>query len=43
MDKKTYEIKYESGSIENPKMKEKIIDILEGTKPAFDLRKFKYN
>ena len=43
MDKNTYEIKYISGSIENPIIKGRIVDILEGTKPAFDLRKSKYN
>lgn len=43
MDKNTFEIKYISGSIENPIIKGKIVDILEGTKPAFDLRKSKYN
>lgn len=31
-----------SGSIENPKINKKIVQILEGTKPAFDKRKLKY-
>lgn len=35
-------IKYESGSIENLTINKRIIDILEGTKPAFDNRKLKY-
>lgn len=35
-------IDYQSGSIENPLINDKIIDILEGTKPAFDNRKLKY-
>jgi len=35
-------IKYESGSIENPTINQRIVDILEGTKPAFDNRKLKY-
>lgn len=36
-------ITYETGSIENPVMKQHIIDVLEGTKPAFTLRQSKYN
>lgn len=36
-------ITYKTGSIENPKMKQHIIDVLEGTKPAFALRQNKYN
>lgn len=36
------EVVYEIGAIENPKINKKIIDILEGTKPAFDQRRFKY-
>ena len=35
-------IEYESGSIENPTINKRIVDILEGTKPAFDNRKLKY-
>jgi hypothetical protein len=31
-----------SGSIENPEINKKIVQILEGTKPAFDKRKLKY-
>lgn len=31
-----------SGSIENPEINQKIVQILEGTKPAFDKRKLKY-
>ena len=31
-----------SGSIENPEINNKIVQILEGTKPAFDKRKLKY-
>ncbi len=31
-----------SGGIENPKINKGILDILEGTKPAFDKRKMKY-
>jgi len=33
---------YTSGSIENPEITQLIVDILEGTKPAFDLRDAKY-
>ncbi len=35
-------VKYDSGSIENPEINEKIINILEGTRPAFDNRDSKY-
>ncbi|WP_127137594.1 TrlF family AAA-like ATPase [Flagellimonas oceanensis] len=33
---------FESGGIENPRINKGILDILEGTKPAFDKRKMKY-
>lgn len=33
---------YTSGAIENPKITKLIVDVLEGTKPAFDLRDAKY-
>jgi len=36
-------IRYDSGSIENPVTKQHVIDVLEGTEPAFTLRKNKYN
>ncbi|MDQ6961758.1 MAG: hypothetical protein Q9M28_04405 [Mariprofundaceae bacterium] len=36
------EFTFTSGSIENPEINQKIIQILEGTKPAFDKRKLKY-
>ena len=42
MDKKTCKISYEAGSIENPSIKKHVVDVLEGTMPAFDLRKQKY-
>lgn len=42
IDKSTYRIKYKSGSIENPTIKNHVIDVLEGTLPAFDLRRKKY-
>ena len=42
IDKSCNSIRYESGSIENPKIKGHVIDVLEGTMPAFDLRKRKY-
>ena len=35
-------IEYESGAIENPIINKRIIDILEGTRPAFNNRKLKY-
>ena len=43
INKKTNSITYESGSIEDPKMRNHVIDVLEGTMPAFDLRRRKYN
>lgn len=43
INKKTSEISYTSGSIENRVIRKKVVDILEGTMPAFDLRRQKYN
>ena len=42
LDTATYTIEYESGAIENPKINKRVIDVLEGTKPAFDNRGLKY-
>lgn len=42
MDKEKQEIRYTSGSIENLDIRKKVIDVLEGTMPAFNLRKNKY-
>ena len=42
MDKNKYAIAYEAGAIENQKMKNHVVDVLEGTMPAFNLRKNKY-
>ncbi len=36
-------VHYESGSIENPKINRLIMDILEGTRPAFENRDSKYH
>lgn len=36
-------IKYVSGSIENPTIARAIVNVLEGTKPAFDIRTEKYD
>jgi predicted ATPase len=36
-------IEYTSGAIENPEINKKIVDILEGTKPAFNNRNSKYS
>jgi len=36
-------IKYDSGSIENPIINKHVIDVLEGTKPAFNNRRIKYH
>ena len=43
INKKTSEISYISGSIENRVIRKRVVDILEGTMPAFDLRRQKYN
>lgn len=37
-----YKFSYESGSIENPRINEIIVKILEGSKPAFVQRRLKY-
>jgi ABC-type cobalamin/Fe3+-siderophores transport system ATPase subunit len=42
MDKNTHSIKYISGAIEDDTIKKCVVDILEGTMPAFDLRRRKY-
>ncbi|PJB55197.1 MAG: hypothetical protein CO098_17610 [Bacteroidetes bacterium CG_4_9_14_3_um_filter_41_19] len=43
IDKKNQHIfSYDTGSIENTNINKKIVDILEGTMPAFDKRKLKY-
>lgn len=42
IDKLKNEITYSSGSIENEVIRRKIVDVLEGTKPAFELRSKKY-
>jgi len=36
-------IEYVSGSIENPVINAHVVDVLEGTKPAFNNRKIKYH
>lgn len=36
------EIKYDTGAIENPVMNKHILNVLEGTRPAFDNRESKY-
>ena len=42
-DKNTSQICYESGAIENSEIRVHVVDVLEGTMPAFDLRKLKYD
>lgn len=42
MNKNTHKITYLSGAIEDRKIRQNVIDILEGTMPAFDLRRRKY-
>ncbi|MEM8692615.1 MAG: TrlF family AAA-like ATPase [Pseudomonadota bacterium] len=37
-----YKFSYDSGSIENPRMNEAIVKILEGSRPAFVQRRLKY-
>lgn len=39
---KTNKFHYSSGSIENPDINRKVVDVLEGTYPAFDNRRLKY-
>ncbi len=36
-------ISYMSGAIENPDLNEGVVDVLEGTKPAFNNRRVKYH
>lgn len=42
MNKNTNQIHYEAGAIENPIIRSHVVDVLEGTMPAFDLRRRKY-
>ena len=42
MDKNTHTISYSAGAIEDDEIKNNVVDILEGTMPAFDLRRRKY-
>ena len=42
IDKTNNSIRYESGAIENQQIAKCVVDVLEGTMPAFDLRKRKY-
>lgn len=37
-----YKFSYETGSIENPQLNRRIVDVLEGTQPAFVKRRLKY-
>lgn len=43
IDKNDNKITYISGGIENKYIRDKVIDVLEGTMPAFNLRKRKYS
>lgn len=38
-----YKIAYHAGSIENPIINEHVVNVLEGTKPAFNNRRIKYH
>lgn len=42
LDKKNFKMDYPSGAIENPEINKVLLDILEGTRPAFDNRDSKY-
>ena len=37
-----YKFSYETGAIENPKLNRRIVDVLEGSQPAFVKRRLKY-
>jgi len=37
-----YKFSYETGAIENPKINQRIVDVLEGSQPAFIKRRLKY-
>jgi predicted ATPase len=39
---KNYKFSYETGSIENPHINQRIVDVLEGSQPAFVKRRLKY-
>ncbi len=39
---RNYKFSYESGSIENPAINRRIVDVLEGSQPAFVKRRLKY-
>lgn len=41
--KNASKITYSTGSIENPTINEHVVNVLEGTKPAFDNRRIKYH
>ena len=43
MNKDESNIQYLSGAIENEEIRKHVVDVLEGTMPAFDLRRKKYN
>ncbi|KAA6490836.1 hypothetical protein DXT98_01360 [Agrobacterium sp. ICMP 7243] len=38
-----YKFSYDSGAIENPRINQRIIDVLEGSQPAFVKRRLKYH
>jgi len=41
--KNASKIAYQAGSIENPVINKHVVNVLEGTKPAFDNRRVKYH
>ena len=41
--KNGFKITYLSGSIESPALNTHVVNVLEGTKPAFDNRRIKYH
>ena len=43
MNKETNTFQFDSGALEDKHINMQIIDVLEGTKPAFDLRDRRYS
>lgn len=41
-DKANCEFEYEAGAIERPEIKDRVIQIIDGTEPAFKNRQSKY-
>ncbi len=41
--KNGFKIAYKAGAIENPNINKHVVNVLEGTKPAFNNRRIKYH